>query len=322
GPKGARATRSSSTPLSPEVAKRQRDEEFARSRGWGGVARRGAANISSTGREMAGRASSRVTPAESVAWIADEEPARRATTPREPERAPLTLPGDLAAEVRRAFTGTAHARERTVVMLAKAAAAYDRHRFEEALRLSRGVVDAVPGVAPVRELAGLAAYRAERWPIARTQLRAHFELTGDAQHLPLVMDCDRAAHRWRAVERTFATLSDARPSADVLTEARIVQAAAWADQRRFAEAVELLVHAGGQRNLRNPGYRHVRLWYALGDVYDRAGDATSARELFSRVVRSDPDAYDARDRLAELGSSTPSKNRRRRTTPVSTKRVD
>jgi hypothetical protein len=60
----------------------------------------------------------------------------------------------------------------------------------------------------------------------------------------------------------------------------------------------------------------------LADVFDRAGDAVSARELFARVVIAEPDAYDAQARLAELGSNAPRKNRKRRTTPVSKKKID
>ena len=84
----------------------------------------------------------------------------------------------------------------------------------------------------------------------------------------------------------------------------------------------MLVRAGGTKVLRNPGYRHIRLWYALADVFDRSGDQVSARELFARVVLADPDAYDARDRLEELGLGAPAKNRKRRSRPVSTKKRD
>ena len=213
-------------------------------------------------------------------------------------------------------------REKMVATLTKAAEGYDRHRYEEALRLGRIVADAVPGVAPVRELTGLAAYRAERWNMAKIHLRAHFALTGDPEHLPLVMDCDRASRRFRAVDKTFEEITDAEPTADVLAEARIVLAGAWADQHRYAEAIDLLVRAGGTKVLRNPGYRHIRLWYALADVFDRSGDQVSARELFARVVLADPDAYDARDRLEELGLGAPAKNRKRRSRPVSTKKRD
>jgi tetratricopeptide (TPR) repeat protein len=213
-------------------------------------------------------------------------------------------------------------REKMVHTLTKAAEAYDRNRYEEALRLGRIVADATPGVAAVRELTGLGAYRAERWAMAKIHLRAYFVISNDPEHLPLVMDADRANHRYRAVEKTFEEVQESEPTAEVLAEARIVMAATWADQQRYEEAIELLTRAGAAKNLRNPSYRHVRLWYTLADVYDRAGDTTSAREMFSRVVIAEPDAYDAAYRLTELGASVPRKNRKRRTTPTSKKKVD
>ena len=99
-------------------------------------------------------------------------------------------------------------------------------------------------------------------------------------------------------------------------------ASSLADQKKYTEAIDLLIRAGGSKVLRNPAFRHVRMWYALADVYDRAGDQVNARELFSRVVQADPDAYDAKDRLMELGAvATVRKNRKRRTASVSKKKV-
>jgi len=255
-------------------------------------------------------------------WVEEVRPTRAAPAAKVKPKVKYALPGDVAADVRKAFIGSAYMREKMVITLTKAAEAYDRKRYEEALRLGRTVCDAVPGVAPVRELTGLAAYRAERWAMAKIHLRAHFTITGDPEHLPLVMDCDRANHRYRAVEKTFEELEDNEPTSEVLAEGRIVMAAALADQLKYTEAIELLTKAGATKQLRNPSYRHVRLWYTLADIFDRAGDVVSARELFARVVIAEPDAYDAQARLNELGSTTPRKNRKRRTTSVSKKKVD
>ena len=309
-------------PVDPEVEERQRIGALGRARGWGGVARKGAVNISSTGRSLDDARGNRERPEPPPAWIEDERPRGDTSSAPVAARAAFVLPSDVAANVRKAFIGSAYMREKTVATLAKAAEAYDRKRYEEALRLGRTVADLTPGVAAVRELTGLAAYRGERWNMAKIHLRAHFTLTGNPEHLPLVMDCDRAHRRYRAVERTFEELTESEPTADVLTEGRIVMAGALADQRQFHQAIDLLVRAGGTKQLRNPSYRHVRLWYALADIFDRAGDAGSARELFARVVLAEPDAYDAQARLLELGLDAPRKTRRRRTTPVSKKRVD
>jgi tetratricopeptide (TPR) repeat protein len=262
------------------------------------------------------------TPDPLAQWVQEVRPTKVSAPAKAKVRVKYALPGDVAADVRRAFIGTAYMREKMVATLTRAAEAYDRKRYEEALRLGRVVADATPGVAPVRELTGLAAYRAERWAMAKIHLKAHFTITGDPEHLPLVMDCDRASHRYRAVEKDFAQLEESEPTAEVLIEGRIVMAAALADQQLYKEAIELLTRAGGTKQLRNPSFRHVRLWYALGDVYDRAGDVVAARELFARVVIAEPEAYDAAARLSELGASAPRKNRKRRTTPVSKKKVD
>ena len=310
--------------LTPEEIERQKIDTHSRAKGWGGVARKGAANIKSSGQAMEVTPSAGVTPDPLSKWVEEVRPTKGAPSgaSKSKAKAPYALPGDVASDVRKAFIGTAYMREKMVMTLTRAAEAYDRKRFEEALRLGRNVADAVPGVAPVRELTGLAAYRAERWSMAKIHLRAHFVITGDPEHLPLVMDCERANHRYRAVEKTFAELEESEPSAEVLAEGRIVMASTLADQQRYEEAIALLVKAGGAKQLRNPSYRHVRLWYALGDIFDRAGDPTSARELFARVVIAEPDAYDAQERLSELGSSAPRKNRKRRATPVSKKKLD
>jgi tetratricopeptide (TPR) repeat protein len=279
-------------------------------------------SIKSTGQAMEVTPSAGRTPDPMAEWVEEVRPPRPAAASKTKPKVKYALPGDVAADIRKAFIGTAYMREKMVITLTKAAEGYDRKRYEEALRLGRIVSDAVPGVAPVRELTGLAAYRAERWNMAKIHLRAHFAITGDPEHLPLVMDCDRANRRFRAVEKTYEEVEESEPSADVIAEARIVMASSLADQQRYGEAIDLLVRAGGTKILRNPAYRHVRMWYALADIFDRSGDQVSARELFARVVVADPDAYDAQSRLNELGAGPVKKNRKRRTTPVSKKKVD
>ncbi|MGC1418976.1 MAG: tetratricopeptide repeat protein, partial [Acidimicrobiales bacterium] len=316
--RGPRAPRE----LTPEELERQRANTYGQKKGWGGVARRGAVSIRSEGPAMEATPSAGFTPDPLSQWVQEVRPVRATTPATSKPKVKYALPGDVAADVRKAFIGTAYMREKMVATLTRAAEAYDRKRYEEALRLGRTVADATPGVAPVRELTGLAAYRAERWSMAKIHLKAHFTITGDPEHLPLVMDCDRANRRYRAVEKDFAQLEESEPTAEVLAEGRIVMASALADQQLYQEAIELLTRAGATKQLRNPAFRHVRLWYALGDVYDRSGDVISARELFARVVIAEPEAYDASARLAELGASAPRKNRKRRTTPVSKKKVD
>ena len=56
----------------------------------------------------------------------------------------------------------------------------------------------------------------------------------------------------------------------------------------------------GRLDRKHPKEHHLRQWYALADLYERAGDIPRARDLFGRVASLDPDAFDVRDRLRAL----------------------
>lgn len=234
----------------------------------------------------------------------------RPTAARSP-RPSEALPEEVATAIRRAAEGaTAHRREVLVAKAADALAAYGRGRYQDAARLAKQVAEEAPAVAAVRELAGLGAYRAGRWREAARQLQAYGELTGDLEHVPVLMDCQRALGRPARVADLWASLRAQSPGPDVLAEARIVAAGNLADRGDLDGAVSLLASAGARRSLRNPSARHLRQWYALGDLYERAGDLPRARDLFERIRRADPDAYDVGERLAALGGGRPRRRRR------------
>jgi tetratricopeptide (TPR) repeat protein len=194
--------------------------------------------------------------------------------------------------------------------LAAAARAYERDRYPEALRITRELVDRVPESAAARELHGLVCYRLGRWREAVRHLDAARKLSGgDPSQVPVLMDCHRAMGHHRRVEALWKELRAASPSADVLVEGRLVLAEDLAEQGKLDEAILVLATAGAARNLRNPGERHLRQWYVLADLYERAGDVPRARELFARVAAIDPELADAPDRLAALG--TPRRRQRR-----------
>jgi len=261
-----------------------------------------------------------LTPDPLSEWVEEVRPTRPPRSPRPSRRSSTPCPGRGRRGAQGLHRHGVHARE-DGHDLTRAAEAYDRKRYEEALRLGRTVADATPGVASVRELTGSR-------PTGRSaghgqdppERPLHDHRRSGA---PSAGDGLRPGQSpLRAVEKNFALLEESEPTAEVLIEGRIVMASAWADQQKYAEAIELLTRAGGTKQLRNPSFRHVRLWYALADIFDRAGDVTSARELFARVVIAEPEAYDAAARLAELGAGAPRKNRKRRTTSVSKKKVD
>jgi tetratricopeptide (TPR) repeat protein len=233
----------------------------------------------------------------------DPTPGERPTGVPARARPRAELPGDLVAAIRTAGAALpTRGRERLVVLAAEAVEAYNRGRYEEAARRISPVAEAAPRVAGVREIAGLANYRAGKWRAGAAHLRAHHDLTGDVEHLPAAMDCERALRHPRTVARLYDVVRASSPDVNALSEARIVMAASLADAAKFTEAIELMIDAGAAKRVRNPAVRHVRQWYVLADLYERSGDVPHARELFSRVASAEPGAFDVDDRLKELGA--------------------
>ena len=240
-------------------------------------------------------------------WVRVDGPAAATSGPAlAPSRTPAKLPplpAEVAAAIRRAAAGaTARHREELVGRMEKAVAAYERGRYQEALRYGNELTREVTSVAAVRRLAGYAAYRLGRWRDAARHLEAYAGVTDEPDVLPSLMDSWRALGRHAKVAATWAELRHRSPDADTVAEARMVAAGSLADRGRLHEAIELLVSAGAVRALRNPSDRHIRQWYALADLYERAGDLPRARELFRRVARVDAGAYDVAERLDALGS--------------------
>ena len=91
-----------------------------------------------------------------------------------------------------------------------------------------------------------------------------------------------------------------------------MRAETLADSGEVERAIALLAGAGAARNLRSPAERHVRQWFVLADLYERAGDIPMARTLLARVVAADPELGDAAERLRSLGAPRRSARRRPR----------
>ena len=180
-----------------------------------------------------------------------------------------------------------------------AADAFAREYHQDALRELKPVMDTeAADVAEVRELYGLVLYRLRRWRAAARQLEIFATLTRSCEQAPVLADCYRAMERWDRVDELWDELRRDSPSADLVTEGRIVAAGALADRGRLTEAVALL--ADGWRTPRNPQEFHLRRAYALADLYDRGGDQPAARRLFAWIDRNAPDFADTSDRLADL----------------------
>ena len=182
--------------------------------------------------------------------------------------------------------------------IADATYAYEKERYQEARRIVRTLAEEVPDSPAVRELYGLVLYRTAQWAAAAKQLEAFRQLSGSYDQHPVLADCYRALRRYDDAEEVWSDLREASPSGDLVAEGRIVAAGCRADQGDLAGAILMLEKAA--RKVAKPQERHLRQWYALADLYERAGDVPRARDLFNRVASVDPEAFDVRARLRAL----------------------
>jgi tetratricopeptide (TPR) repeat protein len=236
---------------------------------------------------------------EGAADVRDEAAgaAARAAATR-PRRHPRQLDPDVAAEV------VARARDprrghQLAQRLAEAEYALDRDRLDDARRTIAPLLREVPGVAAVHEVAGLVNYRLGRWRDAVKELEAAQALNPRVELLPVLADSYRALKRWSDVDRIWATVREVSPAHDVLAEARIVAAGAQADRGDLTGALRTMSNVSTKPRRVRP--HHLRLWYVLGDLHDRAGDPLEAARWFERVVAEDAEFVDARNRLRALG---------------------
>jgi tetratricopeptide (TPR) repeat protein len=154
-------------------------------------------------------------------------------------------------------------------------------------------------LAIVREACGEAAYHAEHYAEALTELRAARRMNGSADYLPVMADCERALGR---PERALSLAKD--PAVDQLDpdnriEMVIVAAGARRDLAQPEMAVRLL--EGEKLHSRGINPATARLRYAYADALLAAGRQVDAVEWFHRAAAVDAEQVtDAAERLAEL----------------------
>lgn len=154
-------------------------------------------------------------------------------------------------------------------------------------------------VAVVREIVGVAAYRAGRWAEALSELRAARRMSGSSHVLPLMADAERGLGR---PERALALA--ASPEAESLARADQVELAiVVSGARRDLGQVDAAVLALQIPELSSPTVRPYtpRLQYAYAEALLEAGRQDEAVDWFARAASGDPEgATDADERLAEL----------------------
>ena len=182
--------------------------------------------------------------------------------------------------------------------LIRGARALDRGYENEALRILRPYRELFPDSADLRELLGLTYYRLGKWNAAQKELDIFVGLTDSTEQHPVLMDIARALGKYKRVEQLWEELRAVSPGAEIVTEGRIVAAGALADQGKLEQAIKVLERAPANPKRILP--HHLRLWYALADLQERAGDIPAARALFRKISAQDPSFVDVAERLAAL----------------------
>ena len=173
----------------------------------------------------------------------------------------------------------------------------------EALAHTRAAARKAGRVAVVREAVGVAAYATGDFATALSELRAAARISGSAEYLPMMADCERGLGR---PERALALASSpevARLDRDGKVEMLIVAAGARRDQGQ-PDAAVLTLQVPALR-ARSGGAWQARLRYAYADALLAAGRGGEAREWFGRAAEVDPEGEtDAVERLDELDGLT------------------
>lgn len=216
-------------------------------------------------------------------------------------RALRPLPSDLADRV-----------ARRLAMVERLLPTDPQGAFEHAL-VARRIASRV---GEVREVCGLAAYRAGRWAETLSELNAARRLTGGTSFLPVIADAERGMGR---PERALQLAKS--PEADGLdqqarVELRIVESGARRDRgeydaavvtleipelrdRRWHEWTAGLFYAYADALLDAGRWDEARLWFARAAETDREGE-TDAQQRYSRLEGLEIVDLEDDDDLAEV----------------------
>ena len=298
GPGGRRSDgrRSDSPQRGPGVEKPERHfGDRARGSKWGGVARRGAhnASIDPGGPRPANDDVTRPPRRDDDRWERVNDSSRSQQTRHPQPRLPLP---ELDAVHTRGLSE--RDRDRLLKQLREAGEQFLSERFGAVEDILRPLVKKHPRVPDLQELYGLTLYRLGLWRQALDRLERFTYMTGAVEQLPVMADCHRALGEYDAVRRLWDELRVAGPEASVMTEGRIVMAGALADVGDLVGGIRLL-EKGPIQTKKARDY-HLRLWYALSDLYERAGDHQRASRGFERIQTVEPDYADVAYRLTSL----------------------
>ncbi len=170
---------------------------------------------------------------------------------------------------------------------------------QRALAHARAARARASRMAVVREAVGVAAYHAEEWTEALTELRTARRISGDPRNLPLLADCERALGRPAQAVRMLTDPDVRRLDPEARAELLIVVAGARRDLGQLDAALAVLARGGLDRERPRPG--SVRLWYAYADVLEALDRIEDAATWFAASAALDVEGdTDAAERAAAL----------------------
>jgi tetratricopeptide (TPR) repeat protein len=252
-------------------------------------------NAPASSRDKAGRGARRTGPAEQSARSRES----RSAAPREPtipDGATIQLlDREVRADLRSLSKPTA---EIVGAHLAAAGLFLDDDPLR-ALDHARAARARAARIGAVREAVGIAAYRAQQWAEALSELRAARRITGDPRNLAVMADTERALGRPAQALRMLDDPDVARLNAEARAELLIVVAGARRDLGQMDAALSVLARGGLDTQHPRPG--SVRLWYAYADALQAAGRTDDAARWFAASAALDTTGEtDAAERAAEL----------------------
>ncbi|MFN2557067.1 MAG: tetratricopeptide repeat protein [Nitriliruptorales bacterium] len=185
-----------------------------------------------------------------------------------------------------------------------ASRAMEEDEPEAALPYLEWAKSSAPRSPSIREALGVARYLAGDWSGALLELQAYRRFTNSTDQNHLIADCLRGLGRPPSrVAEVIRAMDVGRDGAERVAEGAIVWASALADSgdpgggravlRRYLDILP---------NATPPEPYELRMWYVAGDLAERDGDVREAQRWFERLALADPQAFDASERLAALGS--------------------
>lgn len=187
---------------------------------------------------------------------------------------------------------------RAVSTLQEATEAFERGRDKEALKLIKPLHEQYPEALAVQELYGLSLYSTGKYAQALKVIEDFSDKSGSYDQFPVLMDCYRAAKNYDKVDELWEELGSVSPSGEVVAEGRIVHSQSLAERGKIDEALRALRKK--VKPLSRPAEHHLRLWYCLADLEERAGNVIVARQWFERVAKFSPDYADVNYRVKQL----------------------